>query len=282
MSEPLRLQEESGNDLELMLLRSARDDQPPPQSRRRTLEALGLAGGIVGVGATVTTTTAASTAIATASNLAFLQWISVGIVAGILAVGGIDQITRGESPPERRPASPSQVEQPARAPVAPAGRSALDHAASIDDPAATPSPLPAGEPAAAVPVAPIAARSDASGSDPSPLRFTAKPARERSAPAAAPELKPSLADEVAVLDSAREALDSSDPARALQVLEKHDKQFAAGVLSLEAKLLRIEVTLARGDRAGAIRLANEFLAAHPRSAHTSRVRSVLAAAQAQP
>lgn len=269
MSEPRRLQEESGNDLELMLLRSARDDQPPPHSRRRTLEALGLAGGIVGVGATVATTTAASTAIATASNLAILQWISVGIVAGILAVGGIDQLTRSESPPERRPASPSRVEQPARAPVAPA---------------TAPSPLAAGEPAAAVPVAPIAAPSDASGSDPSPPRSTAKPARERSwsAPAAAPEPKPSLADEVAVLDSAREALDGSDPARALQVLEKHDKQFGAGVLSLEAKVLRIEVTLAGGDRAGAIRLANEFLAAHPRSAHTSRVRSVLAAAQAQP
>jgi hypothetical protein len=195
MSEPRRLQEESGSDLELMLLRSARDDQPTPQSRRRTLEALGLAGGIVGVGATVTTTTAASTAIATASNLAILQWISVGIMAGILAVGGIDQITRGESPPERRPASPSRVEQPARAPIAPAGRSALDHAA--------------GSAAAGSPV-------------------------------------------------------------------------ARGLLSPEAMLLRIEATLARGDRAGAIRLANEFLAAHPRSAHTSRVRSVLAAAQAQP
>jgi hypothetical protein len=84
-----------------------------------------------------------------------------------------------------------------------------------------------------------------------------------------------LAEEVQILDGAREALVGSDPAAALAALERHHRRFGGGALGPEATVLRIEALLQNGDRAGAARLAREFLAAHPGSPHASRVRSLL-------
>src|SRR5690349_11114720 len=87
MSEPRRLLEEGGSDVERALLRSARHDAPPAGSRRRALVALGLAGS---VGATVTTTTAASTA-----TTALLKWIGVGMLGGMVTVGTVAVVQPG-------------------------------------------------------------------------------------------------------------------------------------------------------------------------------------------
>jgi hypothetical protein len=46
-------------------------------------------------------------------------------------------------------------------------------------------------------------------------------------------------------------------------------------MSEEAALLRIEATAARGDRSAAAALAQRFLAAHPRSVHAVKVRSIV-------
>jgi len=43
---------------------------------------------------------------------------------------------------------------------------------------------------------------------------------------------------------------------------------------MEAAVLRIEVTEAAGDRAGAKALADRFLAAHPRGLLSARVRTI--------
>ena len=204
MSEPRRLLDDAGSDLELALLRSALEDQPPPRSRRRALAALGLEGRLDGASAAVSTTTAASMTLAAASQLMVLKWISVGLVGGILALGTLNDATRAD-----RELEPATL------------------AAASDEP-----PMRAGE--------------------------------------------------AAVLDNAREALAGGDPSRALQALETQERQFPTAALRPEAMALRIEVTLAHGDRAGAIHLAHAFLGAHPRSAQASKVRAMLAAAQATP
>jgi TolA-binding protein len=98
-------------------------------------------------------------------------------------------------------------------------------------------------------------------------------------PAAAPVLaKPaptSLTDEVAALDGAREALGGGDPGRALRALDDHDRRFPRGALGPEATVLRVEALAQRGDRAAATRLGAAFLAAHPRSPHAARLRTLL-------
>jgi hypothetical protein len=55
-----------------------------------------------------------------------------------------------------------------------------------------------------------------------------------------------LADEIAALDGAREALASGDAPRALRALDAHDRAFPRGALSPEATVLRIEALARRG------------------------------------
>jgi hypothetical protein len=238
MSEPRRLLEGGGSEDELALLRSARHDAPPPGSRGRTLVALGLAGS---VGATVTTTTAASTATA-----ALFKWIGVGMLAGMATVGTVAVVQPGAAPSRPQVAAKGFAPEATRK-------------------AAVAAQLPAAEPPPAAPPVPPA------GEIPS--------AQPSAAPVDPPHAsaKPSLADEVAALDVAREALAAGDAGRALRALDQHDQRFAGGMLGPEATVLRIEALLLRGDRASATRLGEAFLAAHPRSPHASRLRSLLGA-----
>jgi hypothetical protein len=122
------------------------------------------------------------------------------------------------------------------------------------------------------------------GSEPAP----APPAASEDAPrlpdapraASAPSLAardpaPDLAAEIALLDRAREALAAGEPARALAVLERYDREMPAGRLAPEAAYVRIEALLAAGDRAGADAAGRRFLAANPTSPHAKRVRALL-------
>jgi hypothetical protein len=279
MNEPRRLMDEGGSDLELALLRSAKGDSPSGRARRRTLVALGLGTGALGATGTVGTSTAAAataTTAGTAASVGVLKWIGIGVVAGLLTVGGVEA-TRDSG--EASPIAVRNVDALRRLPseAAPAGP-AVERADRAETPAPA-VPEPALDPILAGPSAPAAVSKPSSrgGSEPGLVPTAPAPSRPETA-AATPAGKPTLADEVAALDRAREALQQKNPAAALAALEKHDAQFAGGTLGPEATVLRIEATLARGDRAGAARLATEFLAANPRSPHASRVRSVLAEA----
>jgi hypothetical protein len=84
-----------------------------------------------------------------------------------------------------------------------------------------------------------------------------------------------LADEVTILDRAREALADGAAGRALHTLDEHDRRFPSGALSIEAHVLRIDALAGSGDIATASRLAEEFLAQNPTSAHAARLRSFL-------
>jgi hypothetical protein len=252
MSEPRRLLQDGGSDLELTLLRSARADAPSPASRQKALLALGLAGS---VGAAVTTTTAASTATTaaakTAGTLALFKWIGAGVVGGLLTLGAISvvsPVTMGN--PQRVPQTPpvwSTTGVPRSPAVAPPSL--------LAPPAETTAPTPP-------PIAPV------EEAPPPKPALTAAPALARPAPT-------SLTQEVAALDGAREALAAGDASRTLRALDEHDRRFPGGMLGPEATVLRIEALALRGDRAAAVRLGNAFLEAHPQSPHAARLRTLL-------
>lgn len=244
MSEPRRLLEDGGSDVELSLLRSARLDGPSPASRRKTMVALGLAGS---VGATVTATTATSTAttavLKSAGTLALFKWIGAGVVGGLITLGAINVAAPPAAPPQPPPA-------------AIAAKGALAPAVTI----ATQAAAPPAETAAPTPAAPAEETAPA------------KPSAAAAAPKPAPT---SLTEEVAALDAAREALAGGDASRTLRALDEHDRKFPGGMLGPEATVLRIEALALRGDRAGARRLGTAFLEAHPRSPHAARLRTLL-------
>jgi len=84
-----------------------------------------------------------------------------------------------------------------------------------------------------------------------------------------------LADEVAILDDARAALDKHDPERALKLLGDHDRRFPHGELAPDAASLRVDALFARGDRARAAALASELVAKDPTGPHAAHLRSFI-------
>jgi hypothetical protein len=266
MSEPRRFLKDGGG-FEQSLLRSAREDRPSPGSRQRALTALGLGAGVIGAGATVSTAAAAAAAstatpaMKAAASLGLLKWIGVGIASGALVVGAAE-VVHSVSPPPARVAQATR-EDHARAPIAaprsPTARPAGGSMETTEEPVspAIEAPVPVVAPAA------IIGSSAAAPSAEAPRARTPSPA-----PSA-------LADEIAALDGAREALASGDASRALRALDARDRAFPRGALGPEATVLRIEALALRGDRAAATRLAEAYLAASPRSPHASRIRTLL-------
>jgi hypothetical protein len=251
MSDPRRLLD-AGNDMEVALLESAHDDRPSPHARRRTIVALGLGGSIVGASATISSATAA----ASTTGLGVFKWIVFGVVSGLVTAGGSHLVMQGHE----APAKPAMaVKGPTL--IAPRVRREIEAAIS-------PASAPTKE------VAPVEMAAPPARLGPAPPRPPASPSSKASAT--------TLAQEVASLDSAREALSTGDSGKAIEALDRHEKQFKSGALSPEVEVLRMEALLQRGDRAGAAGAANAFLAAHPTSPHANRVRSILAQATSGP
>jgi outer membrane protein assembly factor BamD (BamD/ComL family) len=78
-----------------------------------------------------------------------------------------------------------------------------------------------------------------------------------------------------MLDQARGAMDSGDPARALSMLDAYGARFPHGVMGPEASMLRIEALVASGDHSAAKRAADAFLQANPTSPYASRIQTLL-------
>ena len=70
-----------------------------------------------------------------------------------------------------------------------------------------------------------------------------------------------------------------DGAGAAKALDTYEARFPNGSLVLEAKLARIEMLVARGDRAGALDLGERFLREHPRTPYERRVQVLMRRAQ---
>jgi hypothetical protein len=74
-----------------------------------------------------------------------------------------------------------------------------------------------------------------------------------------------LAAERSLLDEARAALARGEGARCLATLARHQSEFPGGRLSLEREVLTIQALVVSGRRDEAVRRAQAFRAAHPKS-----------------
>ena len=86
---------------------------------------------------------------------------------------------------------------------------------------------------------------------------------------------PSLAEELAAVETARALLARGDAKGCLTQLALYDKTFPRGVLAQEAVVLRIDALVRSGDRAGARVLADRALAGNRSSPYAARIRSLV-------
>ncbi|MEM7160571.1 MAG: hypothetical protein AAF799_47480 [Myxococcota bacterium] len=139
---------------------------------------------------------------------------------------------------------------------------------AAETPRPTPEPTPAVTP-------PAPARVSTARTNPS---TPPRPATEPKATASASELAAppnSLAEEMRLMTAARRALSQGQPARALELLEQHERTHARGQMAEDRAALRSQALCEAGRGAEARAAATSFLAAHPRSAHGNRVRATL-------
>lgn len=254
---PRRLLEDGGTPLEMALLRSAKDDGPPPGAMDRAMVAVGLTG-VIGAGAGASAPASGVYAKPAGSVMKslfeLLTWAFLGAAAGALFMG--DPGANSSSSAISTEMRPSTVVEQGSAP-APAGdpRGEPEQGAAED---VSPAPLPGDE-----------------GGSAKALRGTQQgaPSAPRSRKVEAP--RPTLAEEVALLDAARKALSAGNASGALDALQGHEQRFSSGALTAEAAVLKIEALAARGDHAGAAAQARAFLSAHPNTPHAAHVRDIL-------
>ncbi len=244
MTDPKRLLEEDGNELERLLLSAALQARPKPWVRWRAALLFFLA--------TLGTSASAKASVGSFVKLhaGVLRWTLVGLGGGAAALAGAQLLKHQD------PALPAQTAS-ARRPEAPA--------------------LNTGSPPAAV-LAPTSADS----AEPAPAELdSALPsvplgtAGSGAASAKRAASNPSLSRELELLDAASKALASGHASGALEKVGVYERAFPRGALAQEALRLRIEATQASGDRAAARRLAREFTRRYPKSAYTQRLRSLL-------
>ncbi|WP_437996057.1 hypothetical protein WMF26_33390 [Sorangium sp. So ce185] len=254
MSEPRRLLEESDSPLERALLSAGASYQTSPETRAKTLAALGIAGAAA-LSASVAApaaVSAAGTAVASSSVAVKLGWTkilvalsTVGVLAGIPA-GYL--AWRGYQAPEL-----VAVHRFGGALAGP-----VERAAARPAPVAAPAPAP---PAEAEPEEiPAPARAGSSGGAAS--RVDPKPASSSAA----------LKAELSALDAARSTLASGNAQGALTLLDAYSKEHPRGRLGLEAEVLRIDALAKSGRLDAASQRAKAFLQRHPNSVLASRVR----------
>ncbi|WP_437605781.1 hypothetical protein WMF20_32510 [Sorangium sp. So ce834] len=254
MSEPRRMLEESDSPLERALLNAGASYQASPETRAKTLAALGLAGAAA-LSASVAApaaVSAAGTAVASSSVAVKLGWTkilvalsTVGVLAGIPA-GYL--AWRGVEAPEL-----VAVHRFGGALAGP-----VERAAARPAPAAVPAPVPPVE--AQPEEIPAPARAGSSGGAAS--RVDPKPASTSAA----------LKAELSALDAARSTLASGNAQGALALLDAYSKEHPRGRLGLEAEVLRIDALAKSGRLDAASQRAKAFLQRHPNSVLASRVR----------
>jgi hypothetical protein len=86
---------------------------------------------------------------------------------------------------------------------------------------------------------------------------------------------PATWDEPQLIERARRAL-ASDPRRALQLAQEHQRRFPAGALGVEREVIVLEALARSGQTSEALRRARAFEARYPKSIHLPRVRALRA------
>jgi hypothetical protein len=238
-----------GEDLRGELVRIAQADAAPIAAQRRILSRVTGAAAGAGIGFAAAGTAAATAAVKTSAAITaagVAKWVAVGLVAGTVTVFAVEKT----HPPVAAPpvaqfveiATPVRSEPTkARAPRVEGAPTEIPAPVVVSVPRRAPSPVPVDEPAQAEPE--IAAQQ--------------------------PTV---LAQELGQLEEVREAMAQGRAARALDLLRRYDRDFAAGSMSSEAAALRVEALGRAGRSEEAQRAARAFLAKYPRSPLSDRVR----------
>ena len=230
---------------------SARNDRPPAASMRATLRAVGVSGAIVTAAGVAQGGAAAATSVAKSGGaLGLLKWSGIAMLGGATALSGGALYRHSQSARptavQARSENPSRetarLTQAAQKPLA----SAPEKVEVTSEPHAT---------SAALPAPPL----------PAPVRASSAPASQ-----------PDIGQEIRSIDAARTALRRGDTDEALRAIEHYRAEYGKkGSLGMEATVLRIEALLRGGNRAEGVRLANSFLASHPKSPYAPRIRALL-------
>jgi hypothetical protein len=290
--------------LERRLLEAARLERPDESASHRAF--LALAGGALLGSATATTTatsaaatsaaatiggagsagapsaaagTAGATALGGAKVVAgattlvgVAKAVAIGAISGAVALGAAQKMQepRGAAPPaahvERAAKGVERTESAAVAAKQAEPGAAVEpvELRSNEGPLVQPETAPSHATRDAVPK--------------SQARLAPVPVQPTDVPPVVREATPqlaSLAEEVALLDRARNALVTGDPSHALAILDGYERAKVGTTLSAEAALLRIEALVQRGETVRAASLATEFLRAHPKSPVADRVRAII-------
>lgn len=268
--EPKRLREGEPS-LERTLLASARGEGPSPEARRRAAIALGFEVPNVPPGESSPANSPRSRPPISTSPL--VAKLVVAVVLGGLTAAGVSSLwlhrakssppttTSPEVPMPPVPAAPTTspidtdkaaAPQPVDAPVhvnRPASHRSATPASNVVTSTATIAPLPSP-----VAVGEVGAVGEVARS---------------------PRHTSSLADEVLVLDTVREAMSHHAFRAALDTLAEYQREFPHGLLEPEATALRIETLSRIGEDAQARRLGETFLLRFPASPLTSKVRALM-------
>ncbi len=105
--------------------------------------------------------------------------------------------------------------------------------------------------------------------------FPPDPPNPSAAGSAKPGGKKGALDEGQTLESVRTSLTKGEAAKALVILDGHDRDFPQGLMNPDAKVLRIEALARTGEDARAKELAEGFLADFPHSPLAPRTRALL-------
>jgi hypothetical protein len=235
MTHPSGFQSGGPKDVRSLLFRSGVVDVPPEGARERTLAALGL-----GAGAAPAVNAARG-----AWRATWIKW-SIGVGLSALFLAGGYRLTRRTSP---------QVEEPTTVPTQAVDHAQLDSVPAVVEVAATDR---------ASEIARVA----------EPPR-TSEPSAAKPRPSGSIDVTETLAEEMRLIEAARQDLQTQGGAAALRQLDEYKRRFPQGRLGPEAIVLRTEALIAEGDREAAVRLATSFLRSHPNSPYKSRLNGLL-------
>lgn len=258
------LLQEDADEFERALL-GADDTEPPPGARDRAIAALGLASVPAAPDAAAAAGAAPSSGVAATSAMKWLLPLTLIVAGGAaLAVARSDVAQSGAGAPAVE-ASPPPGEGPREAAQASDenAKSGAGTAPASDEMAPSPTVTPDALP-------------DAPGKREAAIGAARAPegARTPTVGRAPPPSDDALARETALVDEARRALGKDGAARALALLDEHDREFPSGVFHVDADVLRIEALERAGRAAEAERLAAQFLSRHSEGPYARRVRAV--------
>lgn len=241
MSDLRRWPQEGATEDEVAFLEHARRERPHPSAHLRTLNELGISAPPPPID------TAAHAASTAGSVLPFVKLAAAVLLTGGLVTAVVLASGARVQPPAVRPPS-------AAAPEGAPGEITIAPMAPSPPPDIVATPGFVAE---------------------NPRKPRRPPVAAKTIAAEPPAAEPTLAEEVSALEDAQRALAARDTARALRALDRYRLLFPSGKLASEETVLRVRVSLARGDREEAVALAEAFYAAHPDSPYVTRVRELV-------